>query len=457
MLEIYLFVSLSALLVMGNIAFKLVKRKKLQLTYNFAVLLLLSISALLMADSNSLYLNFISINPFSAFFMFVFALGLLLVHLLAYEHSHDYSDFALLGAFSLMGMYFVSFATSLITIFIGLELVAIPTTFIILLSRRESMEAATKFFIMASIAISLLSFAIVLVYGSANSLSLQPAQQSSLLTFAIILSIASLGFEASIFPFNLLLPDVYQGSASYVAAMLGGINEKVGFAALLQVFIVVFIASDFAFAAVAALSVFTMFYGNLVALMQDNLKRMMAYSSISQAGYILIGVAVRGAAGVGASLFQIFAHVFLFIGVMSIVAWMESKDRSEINDLIGLYRENRLCALTLSLFLLALVGVPLTTGFVGKFLLFLSAVNTGMAWLAILGIVNSVISVFYYTKVITAVYTNKAHTYRIHLDSHTTTVLLVCIAITLIFGIYPQPIIQIANSAAGYLFGVRII
>ena len=307
---------------------------------------------------------------------------------------------------------------------------------------------------MASIAIAFLSFAIVLVYGSANSLSLRNQQTGGLMYFALALFVASLGFEASIFPFNVLLPDVYQGSAGYATAMLGGLNKKVGLAALMQVLILIFIAFHLAFTIVAVLAVLTMFYGNLVALVQNNLKRLFAYSSISQAGYILIGIAVATQSGIGASIFQIFAHAFLFIGAMGIVAWLESKDRNEINDVIGLYKENRFAAAALTIFMLAFVGLPFTTGFIGKFLIFLSAVNTGLVWLALFGIINSVISIFYYAKVMTAMYTAKLGSYHTKIDNYTLAVVTVCLAVTLVFGSYPQPMLQAVNGAAAHLFNV---
>jgi NADH-quinone oxidoreductase subunit N len=200
-----------------------------------------------------------------------------------------------------------------------------------------------------------------------------------------------------------------------------------------------------------------MFYGNLVALAQDNLKRMLAYSSIAQAGYILIGVALQNANGISASLFQIFAHVFLFIGAMSIVAWLEGNGKDNISDLIGLYKENMFCAIALTIFLVGLLGVPFTTGFVGKFLLFLGAIKSGMAWLAIIGIINSAISAFYYIKVISAVYTNKVGAYRIRIGRSTLLVIGFCLAMTLVFGVYPQPVIQAANGAAAYLFSGRVV
>ncbi len=456
MIGAYAFIALAAVLVIGNSVFMLTSKKRIHLAFNAAALLLLAASAWFMGGPAT-YFNFFSANAFSSFFIALFSIGMLLLNLLAYGNSKEYKNFAVLASFALVGMFFVVSAASLLGIFIGLELMAVPSAFIVLASRRESIEAATKLFIMTSIAVSLLSFAIVLMYGASNSILLVQGQQNNLTLFALVLFIASLGFEASIFPFSVLIPDVYQGSGAFATALLGGLNKKAGLAALMQVLILVFIGSDFAFALVAILAAVTMFYGNLVALSQDNLKRMLAYSSIAQAGYILIGLALQNAGGISASLFQIFAHAFIFIGVMSVVAWLEANGKSDVSDLIGLYKENRFCAIALTIFLIALLGVPLTTGFVGKFLLFLGAVESNMAWLAVVGIINSVISAFYYLKVMSAVYTNKVGAKKIRIDRATLFVVGFCLAVTILFGIYPQPVIQAANGAAAYLFAGRVI
>ncbi len=450
-MEVYALGAMLAALAIGNVLFSAAGRKLWQLAFNVVVLGALIPVSYLLLDSNSVYFGITLISQFSAFFFILFAASMLLLNLLAYSRAKGYGNFALLASFGMVGMYTVVSSTSLIGIFLGLELMSIPSAFIVLLSKRDSIEAATKLFIMASIAIAFISFAIVLVYGAVNSLTLTGAQQSGVMYFALALFIASLGFEASVFPFNVLLPDVYQGSAGYATAMLGGLNKKVGLVALMQVLVLIFIAFHLAFVIVAALAVLTMFYGNLVALMQTNLKRLLAYSSISQAGYILIGIAVATDAGLGASIFQIFAHAFLFIGAMAIVSWLESRGREDINGLLGLYKENRFAAIALTVFMLSFAGLPFTTGFVGKFLIFLSAVNNNLVWLAALGVVNSVISIFYYAKAITAIYTNKYGAYHLKLDIPTLAVVTVCLAVTIIIGVYPQPVIQLATGAGSAL------
>ena len=454
MIFVLVFLTVSAMLLIGNLALGVLEKKSVQLAYNILFLIILAGLALagLAYGMETTFLNVISINPFSLFFILIFSMGMLLVNLLAYSYSDNYGDFAILSVFALAGMYMLSMSNSLITIFIGLELASLPSVFIILLSKK-SVEAAAKFFIMASIAISLLSLAIVLFYGGSGSLSLTNTAHSEMLVFGAVLFIVSLGIDASIFPFNLLIPDVYEGAPAYVTGMLGGLNKKLAFAALIQILVLAFIGYRSVFDLLAVFSVITMFFGNIVAIMQKNLKRMLAYSSISQAGYILIGMATASAAGLMGSLFQIFAHAFAFIGILGVVGWLENKNIHTIEDLNGLSGRNRFAALAMSLFMLAFIGLPFTTGFVGKFLIFLGAASAGMAWLAILGIINSVISVYYYSRPIMAAYTseNKGVLKRIKMEKPVVAAISIAIIITVVFGVYPQPLIAVAHNAAVYL------
>jgi NADH-quinone oxidoreductase subunit N len=450
----YFFVALLAMLLAGNACYGLARRKGSQIWYNVVILAILCATICAMGGTTATYLGFANVNPFSLFLMLVFTLGALLLNILAHGHSKDYGDFALLGSFALVGAYMVASAGSLVAIFIGLECVSLPAVFIMLTSGRRGLEATTKFFVMASVAIALLSFAIVLVYGAAGSLALAPQQQSDITLFAAALFLASLGIEASIFPFNVFTPDVYQGSTAHVTAMLGGINNTVAFAALMQVAVLLFVSFNSAFAAIAALAAITMLFGSLAALMQKNFKRMIAYASISQGGFMLLGLAAQSASGIGGGLFLMFAQAFLFIGVLGIIAWLEKNGRSGTDDLIGLYKENRFAAIALTVFLLSMMGLPLTTGFVGKFLVLLSAVGSGLLWLAVVGVISSAVSAFFFARVLTAIYTDKLGAKRARLDYATAAVVVVCLAITVIFGIYPQPIITMAGNGAGYLFGI---
>jgi NADH-quinone oxidoreductase subunit N len=439
---------------LGNALYRLTKKRRLQVWYNVIVLSLLCASAYALSGTTATYLGFAGVNPFSIFFIITLTLGVLLVNVLAHARSQDYPNFALFSSFALFGAYVVASAVSLVSIFLGLELISLPALFMMLTSRKQSPEAAIKFFILSSISVALLAFAIVIVYGGAGSLALSPLKQDSLLMFAAALFATSIGMLASVFPFSVFVPDVYQGSPAHVTAMLGGVNETAALAALVQVMILLFLSFNFAFTAVAALAVVTMLFGSLVALVQKNFKRMLAYSSISQAGYVLIGMATQSAAGVAGSLYQTFAEAFLFIGVLAIIAWLENSGRSGTDDLIGLYKENRFAAVALTIFLLSIVGLPFTTGFVGKFMILLSAVNSGLLWLAVIGIINGAIMVFFFARILTALYTDKMGARHIELDASTAAVIAACLAITIILGVWPQPLASMAGSGAGYLFGI---
>lgn len=449
---VHIQIALIALLVVGNILVRVRGIKELQLSFNAVLFSVIALVFLVMAllPVSGTYLGVIGANQFSSFMGLLFAVGMLLFNLIAYSHSESYGDISMLAGFSFAGMYLIATSLSLVTIFIGMELSAIPSVFMILLSKR-SIEAAAKFFIMASISIAILSFAIVLLYGTSNTLALDRYTNTDLIAFVAFLFIAGLSFDASVFPFNALVPDVFQGAGAYIAGMLGGVSKKAGFAAFMQVMILVFIAYKPLFVVIAALSLLTMFYGNVVALLQGSIKRLMAYSSISQAGYILIGIATASAAGIGASLFQIFAHMFLFMGAMALVSWLESRNRLQLDDMIGLNSENRFAAFAMSVFLLSMVGLPFTTGFVGKFLIFISAINSGLLWLAIIGIINSAISLFYYARIIMAMYADKAHARHLPIDTPVLVAVVICLAVTVIFGMYPGPVIALANGAAQYL------
>ena len=455
MFTFYIFGVLCAALIFGDLLLNIFSNKRVQVIFNIILLFFIGIIILYAYYNNSYssILGLFSFNPFSEFFILLFTVGVALINLLYFSFAEDYRELSMLLSFSLIGMYIVALSNSLTGIFIGLELMSIPTVFSILLSKK-SLEAATKLFILAAISIAIFSFAMAITYGGLGTLSLIKSQYSNIMLVAFVLFVVSLGFEASIFPFNVLVPDIYEGSPGYITALLGGVNKKVGFAALIQVLILIFIAYHSAFIVIAILSVFTMFYGNIGALMQKNLKRLMAYSSIAQAGYILIGIATASVYGMSGALFQIFAHVFIFIGLLAIIATLERKNMTTIDSIAGLKDKNPFMAFAMVLFMLSLVGLPLTTGFVGKILIFLGAIYAGLAILAVLGVLNSMISLYYYLKIITSIYSKDTLKKHVNVDKYTLSVVVICLAVTILFGIFPQPILNIINSAATYLFSL---
>jgi NADH-quinone oxidoreductase subunit N len=250
------------------------------------------------------------------------------------------------------------------------------------------------------------------------------------------------------------IPDAYQGAPTIVSALLSAGTKGAVFAPAARILFIVFAAKTFQAdwsITFATLAVLSMTLGNFAALTQKHVTRILAYSSIGQAGYILIGFAVATNYSVTASVFQIFAHAFMFIGALAVIAHMEMQNRHEVNDYIGLYSENKFAAIALTIMFISMIGTPLTAGFIGKFLLFSSAVYHNMLPLAVLAITASVISVYYYLKVIMAMFTNKEFSKKSRMRINLLIVALICLIVIVAVGIYPNPVISLAGSAASAL------
>jgi len=415
---------------------------------------------LLYANADVLVLNTFHIYAFSTLFAALFSTTLLLVNILAFKYSKDYAENLLMLSLVLAGAVILPASNTLLALLVCLELIAVPTAFMMLLTGRRNVEAAVKFFIMSAVAMAMFSFALVLVFPYGMQMALVALVANSgiggtaLAMLALVLFVAALGIGAELFPFNLWVPDVYEGARSYVTAMLSGVNKTVALVALLEISLVVFAAYKSTFSSIALLlSVATMFFGNLVALTQRSVKRLLSYSSISQAGYILIGFAAASQLGIEASIFQIIAHAFMAIGAFAIVLWLESNDLMTIEDYAGLGNRSKFAAVSLTLLMLSMAGMPPLMGFVGKFLLFSSAIDSGMLLLAAIGILNSFISVFYFARVISAMFSSTEHA-ALRVGHYAAAVVVAALAVLLAFGIYPQPLIAAAQLASKALLGI---
>ena len=399
----------------------------------------------------------LAFNAFSSAFIGLFASALILVSILALDHSGDYNLFSFLLSISLLGMFFVASAASLLEILLGLEMVTLPTVAMLLSEGKSRLESALKLFVLSVLSVTVLVFAISLIFPYSTSLMLsslnaQPgAAMPYLVLLAIILFAASLGVETAQFPFNLWVPDVYEGAPGHITAMLAGVNKKVAFVAMMEIFLVMLLAFRGVFSPfLAVLAVFTMFFGNLLAMVQSNVKRLFAYSSISQAGYILVGIAVATSFGAEASIFQIFAHTFMIIGAFAIVSWLERSNIKSLEDYSGIGSSNPAMAISLTILMLSMAGVPPLMGFYGKFLLFSSALSANYFYLALFGIINSFMSIYYYGKVINYMFMKRGRP-SLRFSVATRLVVYACVAAILVFGIYPQPIVSLASAAGSAL------
>lgn len=457
----YLLIALLLLLLSSSIASLFHRKKTVVFSLNEAILLAISALALasMLGGYSSVTFGMISLNAFSYLFIFLFSLSLAFINLLAFSYSESFDTFSFFLALSFSGMFFISAATSLLEILLGFEMMALPTVFMIIGEGKSRSEAAIKLFILGVVSVTVLVFAMSIIFSYDPSLSLSSIQSGSgalpyLLFLAIMLFIAALGVETALFPFNLWVPDVYQGAPGFVTAMMAGVNKKVAFVALIEILFVLLIGFKGTFAPIlAALSILTMFFGNLLAMVQDNVKRMFAYSSISQAGYILIGMAAATQYGITASLFQIITHAFMIIGAFSIVMWLEYKNMHTIDDYSGLFRSNGFAAVSLTIFMLSMAGIPPLMGFYGKFLLFSSAAGSNLLYLAVIGIINSFISIYYYGKVISSVFIKREKRKERMPRGVMVAAGLLVLAI-IVFGAYPQPVLHLASLAASALYQI---
>ncbi len=435
------------LVAMGLVA-RIFGNEKLQLVVNLVLLvaLIAAITAALDLGSAHSYEEFLSANPFSLLLMLIFTGSALLLNLIAFYDRHGYAEFAVLSNMALAGGYIVAMSMSLLGIFLGLELAAVPAI-LLLLANRKSMEGAVKMFVMSAMAVAIFSFGAVLFYGATGSMMLQQYAQSPIIYVALILLLGALGVEAALFPFNLWLPDVYDDAPAHIAAMLGGLNKKIAMAALIEIGFLLIPLKNTSLL-LGAIATITMFYGNVMALRQERIKRLLAYSSISQAGYILIGIAVGTQYGIAASLFQIVAHAVAFIGLLGIAYFLEFRNIVHIDNMVGLHNESRFAAFSISILLLSLLGIPFTAGFMGKFMLFSSAVYGGIAALALVGVANTVISAYYYAKVMLAMYADKASPTKMRISGYIMAPVVICVVLTLALGVFPNALVALAEAAA---------
>ena len=422
------------------------------------------------------YDNLISTDVFSVFVHAV----ILLAAALSILGSIDYleregiqrGEYYALVLFAVAGMGILAGANELVTAFIGLEMSSISTYILIGFRKRyePSNEASMKYFLLGSFATAFFLYGIALVYGAAGTTYIDKVktmlQGSSTIPALAMLGLGlifgGLGFKVVIAPFQVYGPDVYEGAPTPVTALLSSAPKVATFALMLRIFYVSFgMASDFWFWAIWISAVLTMFIGNLAALVQSNVKRMLAYSSIAHAGYILVAFAASTTLGVAAVLFYLAAYVLMKVGAFLIVTHLgqHGETRLDIHDYAGLGSKEPVLAASFSLFLLSLLGLPATAGFLGKFFAFQSALDahtahgTAIIWLVVIAAINSVIGAYYYLRVIVSMYF--AEPAKDYTPSSVAPALGFAIFVaaigTLYLGILPAQVLEFARTAADSL------
>jgi NADH-quinone oxidoreductase subunit N len=419
------------------------------------------------------------VDGFSLFLQAIFILTAIIGILFALEflprNKIERGEYYTLLLFTTGGMMIMSMAADLIVVFLALELLSIPLYILAGFARPrvESEEAAMKYFLLGAFASGFLVFGIALTYGGTGTTSLAGifdilTDGSSNLVLALVgmaLILVGFGFKVAAVPFHMWTPDVYQGAPTPVTAFMSVGAKAGGFAALMRILIVAMPSvGDSWGMLVAILAMLTMILGNVVAIAQRNIKRMLAYSSIAHAGYILVAVAAAqrpedAPLAVSAALFYLLTYAFTNLGAFGVVLAVEREDGSgnQIEDFAGLGRSKPLLAAMMTLFMLSLTGMPVSAGLVGKFFVFQAAINAsvGNPWVlaaAIVGIVTSVISAFYYIRIILIMYMQEGEA-KVTLKPALTVALALTALATLILGIFPAPVFQLAKDALLTLAG----
>ena len=368
--------------------------------------------------------------------------------------------------FATAGMMLMGAATDLMVVFLGLEIMSIALYILAAFNRRQlgSGEAGMKYFVLGAFASAFFLYGVALLYGATGSTNLHVIGQwfagasttnDPLALVGLGLLLVGFAFKVSAVPFQWWTPDVYHGAPTSVTAFMSVGAKAAGFAALIRLLMISFGTTFFVDwqIAVAILAVITMTGGNIAALAQKDVKRMLAYSSIAHAGYILVGVAAGTMIGVNGVLFYLMAYAFMNIGAFAVIAVIERRDEigSVISDYAGLATRKPLLAVAMALFMFSLTGIPPFVGFWGKLYVFRAAVEANLSWLAVVGMVNSAISAFYYLGVVVQMYMRSgqdvgdaAEPAPIRLGGPITVALAIAAIITLVLGLWPLPLTELA-------------
>lgn len=463
-------------------------RNKPNIIALFVILGLLVAGYLVLKQTNGLEASIFSgmfvVDPFSVFFKCLIILSALFIVIFSIQSKELNTGKRRMGEFYTMltaislGMLLMTGASNLLMMYLALELTSL-TSYILVGYKKDvpnSSEASLKFVIYGSLSSALMLYGISIIYGLTGSLSIFGINEAlsvggvNLLALIIanVLLIVGFGYKISAVPFHFWAPDVYEGAPITITAFLSVASKAAGFAMMMRYFFVTYFNAaartiDGHFATlpgldwtyiIAIMSVLTMTLGNLVAIWQNNLKRLLAYSSIAHAGYMLLGIVVLNNEGISAILIYFVVYLFMNLGAFYVVMLIANKIGSEdIEDYKGLGYRTPFLAVALSIFLISLTGLPPTAGFIGKLYIFAALINAEWIGLAIIGVLNSVISLYYYVRVFKNMFLKdpeKDNTPISYKPAYIFVTLLLLVP-TILFGLYFSPIVEVAQASVKML------
>ncbi|HLK50537.1 MAG TPA: NADH-quinone oxidoreductase subunit N [Bryobacteraceae bacterium] len=444
----------------------------------FGHLSILSLAAAMAAsvfaysDPGTAFGGMLVVDGFATFFrVLVIGVGILTV-LPSYRFLHrqgaETSEFHALLLYSIAGQCLMASANELIMIFLGLEISSIASYILAgyLRDDKRANESALKYFLLGSFATGFFLYGVAFIYGSTGTVNLSAVHAALtgpnppslvLIGVAAALMFVGLGFKVSASPFQIWAPDVYQGAPTPVTAFLSAGPKAAAFAVFFRIFMTAFAPIANGWEPLVWISaLLSMTIGNFAALTQANVKRLLAYSSIAHAGYVMVALTARSDVGTAAAMFYLAAYAFMNIGAFAVVSHLSGKGEryQNVDDFGGLGQKQPLTAAMLSIFLLSLIGVPLTGGFFGKFYIFKAALESHLVWLTVLGLLNSAVAAYYYLRLLVVMYMrepSEATTNAEPLSLGLSAALILPALGTLVLGIFPSWVLDFAGKSSSLI------
>jgi NADH-quinone oxidoreductase subunit N len=397
-------------------------------------------------------------------FYFIFTFGAAIICLLSIDYLKKYGayfgEFYILLQTSVLGMMFMAGAKDLFMIFLGLELMSVSFYALAGINRKslKANEASLKYFLLGAFATGFIVYGIALIYGTAQSTSIEviagkfeELSHNLLFITGVLLFLIGFSFKIAAFPFHMWVPDVYEGSSTTVAGLFSTGGKAAAFAAIIVTLGSIFNGIDHNVFEpyLAVIAVFSMLFGSIVAIAQNNVKRMLAYSSIAHAGYMLIGLAAGNYEGIAGIIFYLAAYTFMNLGAFGVVSIIEGKNETNLafDSYSGLASRQPLLAALLSIFMFSLAGIPPFAGFFGKYYVFIAAIKAHLTWLAIIGVISSVISVYFYLRIVVLMYFREPEAdVKVEESNFGLLAVMISVLLVIIIGIAPGSLIDLISS-----------
>jgi len=410
---------------------------------------------------------------FQAIFLIVAAMVVLISIRYLEAQELPFGEYYALLLFATGGAMLMASSRDLLLIFIGLEILSISSYILcgMIQGDLRSNESAMKYFLLGAFATGFLLYGIVMLYGAtgstqlgdiASALTQREVYTNPYIWFGLGFLLVGFGFKTALVPFHMWTPDVYEGAPTAITAFLSTGPKAAGFAALVRILMEALSATHTQWVPVLwVVAALTMTVGNVLALQQDNIKRMLAYSSIAHAGYILVALVVGGKDGLSAIVFYSLAYTFMNIGAFAIVilASEQGHERVTFSDYAGYGYVEPVLGLCMFVFMLSLAGIPLTAGFAGKFQIFKSAIEQGFVWLTVIGVLNSVVSIYYYLRMVVVMYMQRPTATSLQHRATVSVPLYVAIAAALAgvlyLGVFPSDLLHFSLQSVSMLIAGR--